>query len=121
MNTLKIFTVTMKASIQEDTWLPHTLTLLTFLSGKLKLHKDEFHAFDFNRNAFLSLASKSRFEILEYRKSIIAPTDYASCRKISMNPRLSHRCFFYFNWAFLNQIFFARKSPNQKNLKNFSD
>jgi len=85
-------------------------------SGKFKLHKDEFHAFDFNKNAFLSLAYKSGFEALEYRKFMSAPVGFAPYLKIPMNPRFSHICdriisvFLVFNWTFVNQIFVARKS-----------
>ena len=85
------------------------------LSGKLKLHKDEFHAFDFNRNVFLSLASMSGFEALEYRKFMSAPIGFAPYLKIPMSPRFSHLCdriissFFIFNWTFVNQIFVAQK------------
>ena len=88
------------------------------MKKKLKLHKDEFHAFEFNRNAFLSLASKSGFEALEYRKFMSAPIGFAPYLKIPMSPKLSHLfdriigiCFI-FNWTFVNQIFVARKSLN---------
>ena len=56
------------------------------ISGKFKLHEDEFHAFDFNRNAFFSLASKSGFEALEYRKFMSAPLGFTPYLKIPMNP-----------------------------------
>lgn len=85
------------------------------ISGKLKLHEDEFHAFDFNRDAFFSLATKSGFEALEYRKFMSAPVGFAPYLKIPMSPRFSHLCdriigsFFIFNWTFVNQIFVAQK------------
>ena len=85
------------------------------ISGKFKLHEDEFHAFDFNRDAFFSLAAKSGFEALEYRKFMSAPVGFAPYLKIPMSPRLSHLCdliissFFIFNWTFVNQIFVAQK------------
>ena len=86
------------------------------ISGKFKLHEDEFHAFDFNRDAFFSLAAKSGFKALEYRKFMSAPIGFAPFLKIPMNPRFSNICdrifgaFFVFNWTFVNQIFVARKS-----------
>jgi SAM-dependent methyltransferase len=85
------------------------------VSGKFKLHEDEFHAFDFNRNAFFSLAAKSGFEALEYRKFMSAPVGFAPYLKIPMSPRFSHlfdriiSTFFIFNWTFVNQIFVAQK------------
>jgi len=51
------------------------------ISGKFKLHEDEFHAFDFNRDAFFSLAAKSGFEALEYRKFMSAPVGFAPISK----------------------------------------
>ena len=85
------------------------------ISGKCKLHKDEFHAFEFNRDAFFSLAVKSGFEALEYRKFMSAPVGFAPYLKIPMSPRFSHLCdliissFLIFNWTFVNQIFVAQK------------
>ena len=85
------------------------------ISGKFKLHEDEFHAFDFNRDAFFSLAAKSGFEALEYRKFMSAPVGFAPYLKIPMSPRFSHLCdliissLFIFNWTFVNQIFVAQK------------
>jgi SAM-dependent methyltransferase len=85
------------------------------ISGKFKLHEDEFHAFDFNRDAFFSLAAKSGFEALEYRRFMCAPVGFAPYLKIPMSPRFSHLCdriisaIFIFNWTFVNQIFVAQK------------
>jgi SAM-dependent methyltransferase len=85
------------------------------ISGKFKLHEDEFHAFDFNRDAFFCLAAKSGFEALEYRKFMSAPIGFAPYLKIPMSPRFSNLCdriissLFIFNWTFVNQIFVARK------------
>ena len=85
------------------------------ISGKLKLHEDEFHAFNFNRDAFFSLAAKSGFEALEYRKFMSAPVGFVPYLKIPMSPSFSHLCdriistFFIFNWTFVNQIFVAQK------------
>ena len=87
------------------------------ISGKFKLHEDEFHAFDFNQETFSSLAAKSGFEALEYRKFMSAPVGFAPYLKIPMSPRFSHLCdriissFFIFNWTFVNQIFVAQKKP----------
>ena len=85
------------------------------ISGKFKLHEDEFHAFDFNRDTFFSLAAKSGFEALEYRKFMSAPLGFAPYLKIPMSPKFSHLCdliissFLIFNWTFVNQIFVAQK------------
>ena len=86
------------------------------ISGKFKLHEDEFHAFDFNRDTFFNLAAKSGFEALEYRKFMSAPVGFAPYLKIPMSPRFSYLCdriigaFFVLDWTFVNQIFVARKS-----------
>ena len=91
------------------------------ISGKFKLHEDEFHAFDFNRDAFFSLAAKSGFEALEYRKFMSAPIGFAPYLKIPISPRFSHLCdriissLLIFNWTFVNQIFVARKSSKLTN------
>ena len=85
------------------------------ISGKFKLHEDEFHAFDFNKDAFFSLAAKSGFKAIEYRKFMSAPVGFAPYLKIPISPRFSHLCdriissFFIFNWTFVNQIFVAQK------------
>ena len=85
------------------------------ISGKFNLHEDEFHAFYFNRDAFFSLAAKSGFEPLKYRKFMSATVGFAPYLKIPMSPRFSHLCdriigsFFIFNWTFVNQIFIAQK------------
>lgn len=85
------------------------------ISGKFKLHEDEFHAFDFNRNAFFSLAAKSGFKAIEYRKFMSAPVGFAPYLKIPMSPKFSHHCdriissLLIFNWTFVNQIFVAQK------------
>jgi SAM-dependent methyltransferase len=85
------------------------------ISGKFNLHHDEFHAVDFNRDVFFSLATKSGFEPLKYRRFMSAPVGFAPYLKIPMSPRFSHLCdriigsFFIFNWTFVNQIFVARK------------
>ena len=85
------------------------------ISGKFNLHEDEFHTFDFNRKTFLSLAAKSGFEALEYRKFMSAPVGFVPYLKIPMSPRFSRLCdliissFFILNWTFVNQIFVARK------------
>ena len=85
------------------------------ISGKFKLHEDEFHAFDFNRDAFFSLSTKPGFEALEYRKFISAPLGFAPYLKIPMSPRFAHLCdqiissLLIFNWTFVNQIFVAQK------------
>ena len=85
------------------------------ISGKFKLHEDEFHAFDFQKSTFYSLASKSGFEGVGYRKFMSAPVGFAPYLKIPMSPRFSHLCdliigsFFIFNWTFVNQIFVAQK------------
>ncbi|MDC3282861.1 class I SAM-dependent methyltransferase [Opitutales bacterium] len=85
------------------------------ISGKFKLHEDEFHAFDFNTDAFFNLAAKSGFEALEYRKFMSAPVGFAPYLKIPMSPRFSQlfdriiSTFFIFNWTFVNQIFVAQK------------
>ena len=85
------------------------------ISGKFKLHEDEFHAFDFKKNTFFNLAARSGFEGLEYRKFMSAPVGFAPYLKIPMSPRFSHlfdriiSTFFIFNWTFVNQIFVAQK------------
>ena len=85
------------------------------ISGKLNLHEDEFHAFDFNQETFSSLAVEAGFEPLQYRKFMNAPLGFAPYLNIPMNPAFSHLCdkiigtFFIFNWIFVNQIFVARK------------
>jgi hypothetical protein len=85
----------------------------------LKLHEDEFHASDFNRDAFFRLASKSGFEALEYRKFMSAPVGFATYLKIPMSPRFFHlfdrliSMFFILNWTFVNQNFVARKITKQ--------
>ena len=88
------------------------------ISGKFKLHEDEFHAFDFNRDAFFSLAAKSGFEALEYRKFMSTPVGFAPYLQIPMSPRFSHLCdliissLLIFNWTFVNQIFVAKKKSS---------
>jgi SAM-dependent methyltransferase len=85
------------------------------ISGKFKLHKDEFHAFNFQKSTFYSFSSKSGFEVVEYRKFMSAPIGFAPYLNISVSPRFSHLCdriidsCFIFNWTFVNQIFVARK------------
>ena len=85
------------------------------ISGKFNLHDDDFHAFDFNRQAFFSLAMETGFEALQYRKFMSAPLGFAPYLRIPMSPAFSYfsdriiGAFVIFNWIFVNQIFIARK------------
>ena len=85
------------------------------ISGKFNLHDDDFHAFDFNREAFSCLAIEAGFKPLQYRKFMSAPLGFAPYLNIPMSPAFSHLfdkiigTFLIFNWIFVNQIFIAVK------------
>lgn len=85
------------------------------ISGKLKLHEDDFHAFDFTKNVFEKLAKETGFEVVEYRRFMSAPIGFAPYLKIQVSPSFSHiidlfvRKLKIFNFIFVNQIFVARK------------
>jgi SAM-dependent methyltransferase len=85
------------------------------ISGKLNLHKEDFHAVDFNRKKFYKMAKEIGFQPLQYKKFMSAPLGFLPYLNISIYPRFSHavdkmiRTVKFLNWTFVNQIFVARK------------
>jgi 2-polyprenyl-3-methyl-5-hydroxy-6-metoxy-1,4-benzoquinol methylase len=85
------------------------------ISGKMKLHHDEFHAQDFNQKLFVKLGKNAGFEMLQYRKFMSAPIGFLPYLRINISPKFSHNFdrllskFKILDWSFVNQLYVARK------------
>ena len=85
------------------------------ISGKAKLHHDEFHAHDFEQSVFDELSQKAGFQKLQYRRFMSAPIGFLPYLNLNVSPRFSHYVDKWlhiakiFNWTFVNQLYVAQK------------
>lgn len=85
------------------------------ISGSLKLHEDEYHAGDFDRRRFETLAREAGLESLRYQRFMFAPVGFLPYLKIPISPGFACRmdavvrAVRIFSFAFVNQLFVARR------------
>jgi hypothetical protein len=85
------------------------------LSGRLKLHQDEFHATEFDRRRFEEVAQAGGLTPLRYQRFMFAPVGFLPYLRIPVPPGLAGACdacvraLRVFDFGFVNQLFVARR------------
>lgn len=85
------------------------------ISGKMKLHHEEFHAHDFDQTLFVNFGDNVGFKMLQYRKFMSAPIGFLPYLGINISPNFSHKFdqilskIKILDWSFVNQLYVAQK------------